>query len=205
MDDSSPSSADSSVAGHPHADMTAFYSHFQGSMDMYAEPAIVAHYLDIHEEWFPRCAKPMQVKAIGKTGYALILGRFGALGYELEPKIGLDLLPQTEGVYRIRTIPVPDYVPFGYEVDFEAELALMPTTPQPHLSIKTITLARWSLDLTVRVQFPSFIRLFPPRFVQQTGEAVLQQIVRQISRRLTYKVQEDFHLSRGLPVPKQYG
>lgn len=205
MADSTPNSTPLPAAGQPPAEMTSFRSHFQGVMDMYAEPAIVAHYLDIHEEWFPRCAKPMQVKAIGKTGYALILGRFGALGYELEPKIGLDLLPQTEGVYCIRTIPVPDYVPFGYEVDFEAELALMPSNPQPHLSVETITLARWSLELTVRVQFPSFIRLLPPKFVQQTGEAVLQQIVRQISRRLTYKVQEDFHLSRGLPVPKQYG
>ena len=188
----------------PHAEMTAFHSHFQGVMDMYASTAIVAHYLDIHEEWFPRCAKPMEVKAIGKTGYALILGRFGALGYELEPKIGLDLLPQDEGVYRIRTIPVPGYVPFGYEVDFEAELALVPSDPHPGVFIEAMTLARWSLDLTVRVQFPGFIRLFPEKFVRQTGDAVLQQIVRQISRRLTYKVQEDFHQSRGLPVPTQY-
>ncbi len=205
MADSTPNSTPPLATEQPPSEMTSFNSHFQGVMDMYAEPAIVSRYLDIHEEWFPRCAKPMQVKAIGKTGYALILGRFGALGYELEPKIGLDLLPQTAGVYRIRTIPVPDYVPFGYEVDFEAELALVPGESQPSLSIESITVARWSLDLTVRVQFPSFIRLFPPKVVQQTGEAVLQQIVRQISRRLTYKVQEDFHLSRGLPVPKQYG
>ncbi|MEY2977267.1 MAG: hypothetical protein RLZZ435_1406 [Cyanobacteriota bacterium] len=185
-----------------HDQMTPFHSHFRGVMEMYAPTEAVAEYLDRHEEWFPRSAKPMQVKPIGKTGYALILGRFGALGFELEPKIGLDLLPQDHGVYRINTIPVPDYVPFGYDVDFQAQLSLLPGTPQAHIPVQQMTNADWTLDLTVWVQFPSFIHLLPQKFVQQTGDALLEQIVRQISRRLTRKVQEDFHLNRGLPVPK---
>ena len=187
-----------------HDQMTPFHSHFQGVMEMYATPEVVAEYLDHHEQWFPRSAKPMQVKPIGKTGYALILGRFGALGFELEPKIGLDLLPQDHGVYRINTIPVPGYVPFGYDVDFQAQLSLLGAPVQADIPIPQMTNASWTLDLTVWVQFPSFIHLLPEKFVQQTGDAVLEQIVRQISRRLTRKVQEDFHLSRGLPVPKMF-
>lgn len=205
-DSLSPVSMNANAVSPPenpiHNEMTPFHSHFQGVMEMYAAPESVAEYLDHHEEWFPRSAKPMHVKPIGTTGYALILGRFGALGFELEPKIGLDLLPQDHGVYRINTIPVPDYVPFGYDVDFQAQLALLEAKPQPDVPVSQMTNASWTLDLTVWVQFPSFIHILPQKFVQQTGDALLEQIVRQISRRLTRKVQEDFHLSRGLPVPK---
>lgn len=200
------------IAHPPHSQdtMTTFHSHFEDVMEMYAPPDVVSTYLDAHEEWFPRSAKPMKVNAIGTTGYALSLGRFGALGYELEPKIGLNLMPQDHGVYRICTIPVPGYVPQGYDVDFQAELALVESphalessspSGQPD-AIRGMTRAEWFLDLTVRVQFPAFIHLLPDSLVRQTGEALLQQIVRQISRRLTHKVQEDFHISRGLPVPK---
>ncbi|WP_425461531.1 DUF1997 domain-containing protein, partial [Hyella patelloides] len=37
--------------------------------------------------------------------------------------------------------------------------------------------------------------------MQNTGDRLLAQIVRQISPRLTYKVQQDFHSSKGLPIP----
>jgi hypothetical protein len=37
--------------------------------------------------------------------------------------------------------------------------------------------------------------------VQSTGDRLLNQIVRQVSRRLTRKVQEDFHQSLGIELP----
>jgi hypothetical protein len=60
----------------------------------------------------------------------------------------------------------------------------------------------WELDLTVTVQFPRFIQRLSKSLVQTTGDRLLRQIVRQISRRLTYKVQEDFHFTLGLPMPQ---
>lgn len=189
------------------AEFTAFHSTFSDCMPMYAPAAVVGKYLDAHQEWFQRCAQPMHVEPIGTTGYALGLGRFGALGYELEPRIGLDLLPADAQTYRIRTIPVPGYDPQDYQVDFQASLTLMETPVPadvqmelPYLSV--MTRVDWHLDLGVEVRFPRFIKVLPEPLIQRTGDGVLWQVVRQISRRLTRRVQEDFHHSQGLPVPR---
>lgn len=173
-----------------------FRTKFVGCMEMHADAQIVAQYFDAHEGWFRRCAQPMKADPIGQTGYALTIGRFGSFGYQVEPKVGLDLLPQEEGVYRIKTIPVPDYTPPGYEVDFQAVQILVevPATEENAYST-TLTRVEWNLDLSVGINFPKFIRALPLATIQSTGERVLAQIVKQVSRRLTYKVQEDFHTS----------
>jgi hypothetical protein len=145
----------------------------------------------------------MQVEAIAENGYALKLGRFGSLGYEVEPKIGLELLPREAGVYRIRTIPIPGYQAIGYDVDFQACLALCPAVPDRPVGSETITHANWDLDLIVQVQLPGFLQVLPQGLIRETGNRVLCEVVRQISRRLTHRVQQDFHIPRGLPLPKR--
>jgi hypothetical protein len=57
------------------------------------------------------------------------------------------------------------------------------------------------LDLSVWIRLPSMIGLLPESLVQSSGDHLLRQIVRQISRRLTWKVQEDFHATHGLECP----
>lgn len=186
-----------------------FHGQFEDCMEMYGEAARVAEYLNAHQGWFRRCAHPMKAQPLGENGYALGIGRFGSCGYEVEPKIGLELLPPEEGVYRIKTIPIPDYVPPGYEVDFNAAMRLMEITPEPLPKplekVKDwdgkITRVEWELDLVVLIQFPKFIYRLPRSFIQNTGDRVLRQIVRQVNRRLTHKVQLDFHTSLGLPMP----
>jgi Protein of unknown function (DUF1997) len=180
---------------------THFHSHFVDSMEMSADAKTVADYLDAHHGWFRRCAHPMQVDEIGQNSYALTIGNFGAFGYEVEPKVGLDLLPQQEGVYRIETIPIPDYSTAGYEIDFRGAMELVELSKTSQVSPKT-TQIQWQLDLIVAIQFPKFIQALPDHLIQKTGDRVLKQVVRQVSRRLTHKVQEDFHTSRGLPLPK---
>jgi hypothetical protein len=188
---------------------TYFYSHFTDCMEMYADAATVAGYLDAHPEWFPRCASPMRVETIGRNSYALVIGRFGSFGYEIEPKIGLNLLPQQEGVYRIETVPIPDTPILGYDVDFKAALELVEINAgEAAEAAKTvgtdkITRVQWQLDLTVQIQFPRFIHALPMALIQNTGDRLLRQVVRQVSSRLTYKVQEDFHRTRGLLLPKR--
>ena len=59
----------------------------------------------------------------------------------------------------------------------------------------------WQLDLSVWIQLPGVITLLPESLVQTSGDHLLKQIVRQISRKLTWKVQEDFHASHGLECP----
>jgi hypothetical protein len=181
-----------------------FQTKFIDCMELYADAATVRQYLDAHQGWFRRCAHPMQADPLGTTGYALMIGRFGAFGYEVEPKVGLDLLPETQGIYRITTIPVPDYTPPGYEVDFQAQMNLVEMSAETlklsHLT--TLTRIKWDLDLVVTIQFPRFIYRLPKSLIQTTGDRLLFQIVRQVSRRLTAKVQEDFHQQVGLPLPK---
>lgn len=181
---------------------TKFHSQFVDSMEMNTDARAVAEYLDAHHEWFRRCAHPMQVDSIGKNSYALIIGHFGAFGYEVEPKIGLDLLPQDEGIYRIETIAIPGYASVGYDVDFRAALNLV-ERESAQADIALTTHVEWLLDLTVNIQFPRFIQALPEHLIQKTGDRLLRQVVRQVSRRLTYKVQEDFHTSRNLPMPKR--
>jgi len=182
-----------------------FKSQFIDCMEMGADAETVAQYLDQHQGWFCRCAHPMVVNPLGDNGYALTIGRFGSFGYEVEPKIGLNLLPPEQGVYRIHTLPVPDYVPPGYEVDFNANMQLVEITDSQSTNgwKGALTRVEWQLDLVVAIQFPKFIHKLPKALIQNTGDRVLSQIVSQVSRRLTYKVQEDFHSKLGLPMPQK--
>lgn len=188
-----------------------FSTRWVSYMEMYANAQTVAEYLDAHNTWFRQCAHPMSVDAIGPNAYALTIGRFGAFGYEVEPKVGLDLLPQDQGAYRIKTVPVPGYIPPGYDVDFQATMHLVEVPMDAELAKSTagssplpevMTRVEWQLDLLVTIHFPRFIYALPKTLIQNTGDSLLRQIVRQVSRRLTAKVQEDFHQAKSLPVPK---
>jgi hypothetical protein len=191
-----------------------YFSHFSDLMEMRAPAPVVASYLDRHEGWFRRCAAPMAVNPLGSDGYVLTLGRFGNFGFEVEPTIGLELLPEQEGVYRIGTVPVPEAdlsLQELYDVVFNASLRLDeaagPEEQTEEISHEEVdrmmahTLVRWELDLAVWIRLPGMITLLPEGLVQTSGDRLLRQIVRQISRRLTWKVQEDFHASHGIPCP----
>jgi Protein of unknown function (DUF1997) len=187
----SEKSALSAISPSTDVDLVHFHSHFVGAMELKADPEKVARYLDVHQGWFCRCAHPMTVESVGEHGYLLTIGRYGSFGFEVEPKIGLHLLPPDEkGVYRIETIPGLSEEQ-GYQVDFRAALELVEQneTPQPSTHVE------WTLDLDVALMFPKFIRRLPHGLIQGTGDRLLTQIVRQVSRRLTAKVQDDFHAS----------
>jgi Protein of unknown function (DUF1997) len=169
---------------------TQFRSHFVGSMELRSDAQTVAQHLDSHQGWFCRCAHPMMVEPVGQDGYLLTVGRYGSLGYEVEPKIGLRLLPpDDQGVFKIETIPDVTGQSHLYQVDFRAALQLI---DRPKAAA-TVTHVEWTLDLEVSLIFPRFIRRLPPALIQGTGDRLLQQIVRQVSKRLTAKVQDDFH------------
>ncbi len=190
------------VSGDPRQPQPFCFNYrFTDAMLMGAGVKTVSKYLDAHQGWFTRCAHPMQVKAIGQNSYALTIGKFDSCGYAVEPKIGLELLPQECGVYRIQTVAIPDYSATGYEVSFNAQMHLIETVDGTNLG----TRVEWDLDLSVYIQFPKFIYKLPQKFIQGTGDKVLKQIVTQVSRRLTHKVQQDFHGNLGLKVPKNSG
>jgi len=189
-----------------------FHSHFVDHMDLYADADTVARYFDDHRAWFERCAQPMKVESIGKNAYALVVGRYGAAGFELEPRIGLDLLPQENKVYRIETVPVPGYEPIGYQVDFKAAMELAEVESGEVLvaanngnhPIEKITRVNWTLELIVDIQFPRFIHAaLPKSLILGTGDQLLKQVVRQVSRRLTRKVQDDFCRTYEIELPKR--
>lgn len=175
-----------------------FSNQFEGKMELHADTATVMRYLDAHQGWFCRCAHPMKVEPVEANGYILSLGRYGSFGFEVEPQIGLQLLPQEEGVYRITTIPVQNKFDHCYQVDFQAALRLVDTTGGENQSSSTKTAVEWDLALEVAIVFPQFILRLPRKMIQAAGDKVLQQIVRQISQRLTQKVQDDFHTTHGI-------
>ncbi|NER00592.1 MAG: DUF1997 domain-containing protein [Cyanothece sp. SIO2G6] len=177
-----------------------FQGQFANSMEMLADVVTVTQYLDEHQGWFCRCARPMTAESLGDNGYALTVGRFRSFGYEVEPKVGLCLLPaDNQGVYRINTVDIPDHEAPGYHVDFNASMQLVETQTDNEV----ITLVEWELDLKVQVHFPRFIYALPKSLVQGTGDRLLNQIVRQVSKKLTHKVQDDFHSTIAVPFPKR--
>jgi hypothetical protein len=169
-------------------------------MVMNAPTETVATYLQRHREWFTTCATPLQVTPLGPDSYAMTLGRFGALGYELEPCFGLELVNDGQQQYWIRTVPVPGQTSATYDVDFNARMVLQPMVAE---ASPLTTQVEWQLSLQVQLQLPRFLQAVPRSLVQQSGDHLLQQIVRQISRRLTRRVQQDFHTGLGLPLPTQ--
>lgn len=193
----------------------SFQAEFEGYMDMYSHVQRVTEYLNAHKCWFSQCAQPMKTELLGENGYTLTIGRFGALGYEVEPKIALVLNSFTEKMYRMETVPVPGYQPSNYEVDYQAliELIEVPTESDSLTIAKTfqhnklaqltqeITRIQWQLDLKVAVRFPKFINKLPASVIQKTGDRLLTQIVGKVSPYLTYKVQQDFHTRFDLPIP----
>ena len=142
-----------------------FFNQFEGCMALSADRQRVTQYLDHHQEWFCRCAQPMQVEPIGNNGYSLVIGRYGALGFELEPQISLHLLPQQAGVYRIETIPTPSDESKSYWVDFHASMRLVDSpedkTSEHRRALSPLTRVEWNLDLDVAISFPCFIRRLP--------------------------------------------
>lgn len=174
-----------------------FQTHFESCMELYADAKTVANYLDSHQGWFGECAEPMKVERLGDNAYALTIGSFGAFGYEVEPKIGLELLPAEAGVYRIQTVPIPNYVPPGYDVDYKSSMHLVEVTTDG----VPMTRVEWQLEVAVYLRFPKFIYKLQKSLLQKTGDRILSQIVRQVSRRLTFKTQEDFHTALGIPFP----
>jgi len=192
-----------------------FQTNFEGFMEMYSDINTVAAYLNAHEGWFCRCAKPMIAEALGENGYTLTIGRFGSFGYEVEPKMSVILEPPQDRLYLMRSIPVPNYTPPGYEVDYRALMELTEITASeaaPGMADvyqkqdkkelpDVITRVKWELHLKVAVKFPKFIYKLPLKVIQKTGDRLLAQIVGQISPRLSYKVQQDFHSRLNIPIP----
>ena len=186
-----------------------FHNHYIGNMELLADKQTVMKYFDAHQGWFRRCAHPFKADPIGETGYAMGIGKVGALGFQVDARVGLNLLPPDENtVYRIVTIPIPEQVPQGYEVDFQAEMRL----EEKNLELRSgekigydplITSVEWDLNLTVSLHFPAFIQKLAKDMIQKTGDSVLGFIVQRVSKSLTAKVQDDFHKTHEIKVPKQ--
>jgi hypothetical protein len=206
---------DDQVLDGSEAKAIHFQTHFEGSMEMYSDGETVAEYLQSHEGWFCRCAQPMKVEPYTENGYILTVGRFGALGFDVEPKIAVVLEPPQDGQYFMHTIPLPDPTFLGYEVDYQAVMTLneiardqageglekvyrkqgMDELPE------NITKVQWQLNMDVAVFFPKYIHKLPQALIRKTGDRLLAEIIRQVSPRLTFKVQQDFHEGMKLPLP----
>ncbi|NJL45682.1 MAG: DUF1997 domain-containing protein [Leptolyngbyaceae cyanobacterium SM2_3_12] len=206
-DSTHPDPGEGSTLGLEPDKTLLFEGQYTGQMDMAADVETVAQYLNSHQGWFTRCAHPMVVEPISDHGYALVVGHFSMLGYDVEPKVGLYLAPVDHRVYRINTIPIPGYVPPGYDVDFKALMRLEEdpgASSAEHPTTGLLTRVDWELSLAVKIQLPRALNALPHSLLKTSGDRLLNQVVRQVSKRLTRKVQEDFHSSSHLPLPPSY-
>ncbi|MEM1418686.1 MAG: DUF1997 domain-containing protein, partial [Myxococcota bacterium] len=143
-----------------------------------------------------------EVRALDPQSYAITIGRFGAFDYYVEPKIGLRLMSQVDGIYWTHSIPVPGHVHPSYDVDFKSSMELLGEARAGTGGAVT-TKVKWTLRLGVNVWFPGFVRILPEKLLQSTGDRMLNGIVRQVSKRFTRKVLEDFHGAMDRPIPDQ--
>jgi len=141
-----------------------FQANFADCMEMHSSAGKVADYLANHQDWFCSCATPMKTELLGNNAYILAIGRLGALGYQVETKIAIVLEPEINGRYLMQNIPVPNYNPGGYEVDYKAIMELVEI---PGNEVKTNI--NWQIHLGVRVKFPKFIDKLPLSLIQTTG------------------------------------
>jgi hypothetical protein len=204
--DRSAQDAENSTENKTDLPLTTFRNYYVGYMDLYGDRQTVMDYLDAHEGWFKRCAHPFKADSIAKNGYAIGVGCVGAMGFKVDARVGLNLLPQEEGIYRIVTIPIPGQEPQQYEVDFSAAMQLEERQPNEEqaASWQVMTAVEWQLQLTVSMQFPKFIHRVSSGMIQATGDRVLAYIVKQVSQSLTAKVEADFHKTMGVKIPKKH-
>ncbi len=179
--------------GQQTAEASCFVSRYTDTLTLAADALTVAAYFDDHAAWFCRCARPMVATPLGLDGYAITIGRFGALGYEVEPKIGLKLLPAMNGVYQIQTIAMPEQALSSYEVDFRAVMQLNEVQSETDGGATRFTNVEWTLDLAVQVSLPGFIRALPAALIHKTGDRLVAKIVRQVAQNLHRKVKADFY------------
>lgn len=196
-------------------DPVTFHTDFQGIMEMYSDEETVTNYLNDHNGWFIRCASPMTAEPFGENGYTLIVGHYGAFGYEVEPQMSVILEAPHDHHYVMYSVPNPDFKDQGYEVNYRSEMEIQPIEinqaakgiekvfAKHHITSlpEQITCIHWHLHLEVKVKFPQFIYRLPMNVIISTGDRLLAQIIKQVSPHLSYKVQKDFHNRYNLPIP----
>jgi hypothetical protein len=196
-------------------DPVTFHTDFQGIMEMYSDEKTVTNYINDHNGWFIRCASPMTAEPFGDNGYTLIVGHYGAFGYEVEPQMSVILEAPHDRHYAMYSVPNPNFKDQGYEVDYRSEMEIQPIEiSQAAKGIEKvfakenitslpeqITCIHWHLHLEVKVKFPKFIYRLPMNVIVSTGDRLLAQIIKQVSPHFSYKVQKDFHTRYNLPIP----
>ncbi len=180
---------------------------YTGYLELNSSAKVVDEYIKNHHYWFPRCADPLKVVAIGQNGYDILVGKYGALKFEIEVRLGLELLPpNSQGIYKINSINLPNYTPPGYGIDFKGSFKLteIPLQKKNFLSMlgfnrEQSVMTRWDyqLDLQVKIKFPKFILRLPESVIKNTGDRIILQVVNEVSRRLSERVKNEFHLSLG--------
>lgn len=193
----------------------SFQSSFCGIVEMYSDEDTVTNYLNDHQGWFVRCASPMKAEPFGDNGYTLIIGNYGAFGYNVNPQMSVILESSQSKYYSMYSVNNPDFNYSGYEVDYRSNMSIE-SIPLCQASVgiekvysqygknflpENITKINWHLDLQVKVRFPPFIYKIPMSIIQNTGDRLLSQIIKQISPHLSYKMQKDFHCRFDLPIP----
>lgn len=196
-----------------------FKTCLEGMMDMYSHRENVAYYLNDHGGWFVRCASPMKAEPFGQNGYTLTIGNYASLGYKVQPKMSVVFDAYQHNSYLMYSVNNPEFNNETYEIDYKSIMTIeeyqsLEVVPNIHKLYQQhgiddipeiITRINWKLDLEVKVKFPQFIYKLPNSLITKTGDRLLEQIVKQISPRLSYKVQKDFHSRFNIPIPPKSG
>ncbi|WP_408648793.1 protein kinase domain-containing protein [Tumidithrix elongata] len=179
------------VSGSKASFPYTFRNYSSGTILLKGDMESVSKYIENHPQWLPQCILPLKARAIGANAYSLNIGKIGALGYEIDPTVNLYMTQDGRSNYQIKTQPIPAKDPNGYEVSFHSKIKLV-EHPTRKPKNKT-TRIEWDLTLIAKLDFPMFVMILPTSLVQRTGDAILNQVVKQVSDSFSEKISQDFH------------
>lgn len=173
-----------------HRHHLRIYANQAGEVDLSTCVDPLTIYLRAHEQWIESCFKPLQVSPLSADSYLLKFFRMGALGFELEPCFGVQIGSKGDRQFYLHSIQLPQDSNLPYSVDCTSEFRL--EERQDDSGIST-TRVYWTLHLDITVELPRFLQVLPRKRVHSVAEALVNQVARRMSNRLTHNICQDYY------------
>jgi hypothetical protein len=151
-----------------------------------ALPPLVRYFRD-HAHWVPVGFRPLPVQREGEV-YRLQLPRFGAMGYELAPEVGLRVIEESERTHRLVSVDQPD---LDYRVDFGGVLGLEPADERIGVT--------WQTRFAIEIVPPAFLRLVPEAALKAAAQMAVSAMIGSVCRALIDNLTRDYRSRPGNP------
>ncbi|AGY57657.1 DUF1997 domain-containing protein [Gloeobacter kilaueensis] len=153
----------------------------QGDVRLQTPLPPLVTYLRGPDHWVPVGFRPLKVQRTGAGHFDLQLPEFGALGFQLAPRMVLQLIEDDECRYRLLSVPSPAS---DYQTDFSGLFQLTPRPP----AVDVFWEARFAIQLTL----PGFLGMFPQPVVQSAAQTAVSAMSASVCQNLVHNICCDY-------------